>query len=352
MKIKKLLSIFLAVIMVFSTSVAAFAAEEERTVIDSGICGLQGDNLKWKLFDDGELVISGEGEMDWYVPIEGEKLAPWNAYYDKIKIITLEEGVTSIGKDAFRTPVDENGNYEMAKYYRINLPVSLEYFESYPNTFDECRPSGNLVAFCYKGSEKQWKKVKPKGFKYTYNEETGETYRTLVKEGFGGGDGMSASSPVKENRILYLNGKEPTPFCRIRPDKQVNENPQGFTITLNADYYMGDIENAKLEWSMILSDGKVEPIANEEGVDATVNISEITQRMGKVAVEIVTEEGKILASDKSDVFKFAPESEEDVSPIEMFFAYIAGFFYEIYLLFGFGINIFLAMIMMPFQYFQ
>ncbi len=97
MKLKKLLSIVLAVIMVLGVCpVMNVFAAEERTVIDSGICGLQGDNLAWTLYDDGELVISGEGEMDWYVPFNGEKLAPWNDYYDKIKVITLEEGVTSI----------------------------------------------------------------------------------------------------------------------------------------------------------------------------------------------------------------------------------------------------------------
>lgn len=338
MKFKKLLSVFLAVIMVLGVCpVMNVFAAEERNVIDSGICGLQGDNLTWKLFDDGELVISGEGEMDWYVPFNGEKLTPWNDYYDKIKVITLEEGVTSIGKDAFRTPVDAEGNYKFATYHRINLPVSLEYFESYPNTFDECRPSGNLVAFCYKGNEKQWQKVKPKGFKYTYNEETGETYRTLVKEGFGGGDGMSASSPVKENRILYLNGKEPTPFCRIRADKQVSENSQIFTIALNADYYIGDTENVKLEWSLKLSDGKINPIANEEGIDSAVNISGITQRMGAVTVEIVTEEGKTLASDS--MVDFSPMTKEQATVFDMIFSAIGGFFYEIFLAFGFAINI-------------
>ncbi len=338
MKFKKVLSVFLAVIFIFGTctTVNAFASEE-RNVLASGICGLQGDNLKWTLYDDGELVISGEGEMDWYVPFNGEKLAPWNDYYDKIKVITLEEGVTSIGKDAFRTPVDADGNYKFAAYHRINLPVSLEYFESYPNTFDECRPAGNLVAFCYKGNEKQWQKVKPKGFKYTYNEETGETYRTLVKEGFGGGDGMSASSPVKENRILYLNGKEPTPFCRIRADKQVSENSQIFTIALNADYYIGDSENVKLEWSLKLSDGKIDPIANEEGIDSAVNISGITKRMGAVTLKLVTEKGKTVASDS--MVDFSPMTKEQATVFDMIFSAIGGFFYEIYLAFGFAINI-------------
>ena len=46
MKLKKLLSIILAVIMVLGVCpVMNVFSAEERNVIDSGICGLQGDNL-------------------------------------------------------------------------------------------------------------------------------------------------------------------------------------------------------------------------------------------------------------------------------------------------------------------
>lgn len=125
--IKKFLSIILATITLLSTCSAtmwAFAADEETSVVNSGFCGLNGDNLKWTLYSDGELVISGTGEMDWY-NINGDKntkkLAPWTNYYDNIAVITIEEGVTSIGNDAF---VGDN-----IQYHKINIPKSLEYFE-------------------------------------------------------------------------------------------------------------------------------------------------------------------------------------------------------------------------------
>ena len=117
-KFKNFLSVILCTVLLFTTASVAFAAEEGRVVVDSGYCGAQGENLTWTLYDDGELVISGEGEMDWYfVDYEWGKLEilpPWYEYLSVIDVITVEEGVISIGNDAF------SGEY--AGYYRINLP--------------------------------------------------------------------------------------------------------------------------------------------------------------------------------------------------------------------------------------
>ena len=33
-------------------------------VVESGVCGAEGDNLTWTLDDEGTLTISGEGEME------------------------------------------------------------------------------------------------------------------------------------------------------------------------------------------------------------------------------------------------------------------------------------------------
>ena len=65
-------------------------ANIQPILIASGICG---DNVTWKLTDNGKLVIEGAGEM-----ID----APWSEYKEYIKEITIKEGVTSICNDAFR----------------------------------------------------------------------------------------------------------------------------------------------------------------------------------------------------------------------------------------------------------
>ena len=63
------------------------------------IFGGCGDGLSWLLYDDGALVIDGEGEMwDWsYLsPV------PWEPYLDSIRTVTVKEGVLSVGSEAFR----------------------------------------------------------------------------------------------------------------------------------------------------------------------------------------------------------------------------------------------------------
>lgn len=66
--------------------------------IDSGFCGINGENLKWTLSDNYTLTISGEGDMaNW----EHFRLTPWFGYKEKITKLSIENNVTSIGDDAF-----------------------------------------------------------------------------------------------------------------------------------------------------------------------------------------------------------------------------------------------------------
>ncbi len=68
-----------------------------KTLLASGYCGAQGDNLTWTLYDDGSLVISGTGEMENY--LLGSN--PWWNYLDSILTVTVEPGVTGIGREGF-----------------------------------------------------------------------------------------------------------------------------------------------------------------------------------------------------------------------------------------------------------
>ena len=63
--------------------------------IVNGTCG---DNLTWTLNTDNRtLIISGTGEMADY----DYGSAPWSDYKFYIKYVTLPDGLTSIGEDAF-----------------------------------------------------------------------------------------------------------------------------------------------------------------------------------------------------------------------------------------------------------
>ena len=76
-------------------SLGVNAADE----VASGTCGPM---LSWSLDSEGLLTISGEGEMnDWEygkTPLVG---TPWDSYVQSITSVTIEDGVTSIGNQAF-----------------------------------------------------------------------------------------------------------------------------------------------------------------------------------------------------------------------------------------------------------
>jgi hypothetical protein len=78
---KKLFTFFLALV----ASVGIASAQ-------SGTCG---NNLTWTL-SNGTLTISGTGAMADY-----NYNAPWYVYYSAIKTILINDGVTSIGDNAF-----------------------------------------------------------------------------------------------------------------------------------------------------------------------------------------------------------------------------------------------------------
>ena len=80
----------LLIIIAFSFTNNEVHAQEN---IKSGECG---DNLTWELTPNGELIISGSGEMYDY-----EEDAPWCDYLYYIEKIIIKEGVTSIGEAAF-----------------------------------------------------------------------------------------------------------------------------------------------------------------------------------------------------------------------------------------------------------
>ena len=71
-----------------------------RKVAQSGQCG---NNVFYKLYRDGELYIYGTGDMYDYMYASYGGQAPWMkyTYYRNITTVTIDNGVTSIGRDAF-----------------------------------------------------------------------------------------------------------------------------------------------------------------------------------------------------------------------------------------------------------
>ena len=74
---------------------AAAQGGDEPMVIASGQCG---DNAYWDLYSTGLLDIHGSGNMYDF----GSYLPPgWAAFYEQIRTITIQNGITSIGNGAF-----------------------------------------------------------------------------------------------------------------------------------------------------------------------------------------------------------------------------------------------------------
>jgi len=97
-------------------------------IVDSGFCGGEGDgtNLTWTLDSDGTLTISGTGKMMDYVPWDND--TPWHDNCTSITLVTMESGMTSIGKYAF---------YDCSGLTSVTIPDSVTSIESW--AFYDCR---------------------------------------------------------------------------------------------------------------------------------------------------------------------------------------------------------------------
>ena len=82
-----------AYLQVPTTMAESYSSLSIATVTASGSCG---ENLTWVLTDEGELTILGTGAMTDYE----SHSAPWFSYKDDIKTVTINPGVTTIGKYA------------------------------------------------------------------------------------------------------------------------------------------------------------------------------------------------------------------------------------------------------------
>lgn len=78
--------------------VILYAVWDYIGVVDSGVCGADGENLTWVLYGNGNMVISGLGAMEEVYSFYEVSWYEWNS---DIKKVVIENGVTSIGNVAF-----------------------------------------------------------------------------------------------------------------------------------------------------------------------------------------------------------------------------------------------------------
>jgi len=78
------------------------AETQDASIVASGTCGAEGDNLTWTLDDAGTLTISGEGAMKNY-SLDSSPFfpAPWYNARTSILSVVIEYGITNIGDSSF-----------------------------------------------------------------------------------------------------------------------------------------------------------------------------------------------------------------------------------------------------------
>ncbi len=132
-------------------------AQEEIPALTE-ISGTCGENLTWTLTNEGVLTISGEGAMYNFtiivdllplgvVPMSEKTAnpAPWSDYTTLIAKVVVEDGVTSIGDNAFAT---------CENLKEIEIPETVTAIGDH--VFEGCEA---LETVTYTGSEEQWAEI-------------------------------------------------------------------------------------------------------------------------------------------------------------------------------------------------
>ena len=118
-----LLTLLLAVSLVPGTAFAVY-------VVDSGRCG---EHLRWSLDSDGELTITGTGEMFNYAFDIHIDSVPWYAKRESVKKVVIESGATSIGDWVF---------YDCNNLASVEIPNSVTSIGDY--AFSKCWRQKNI----------------------------------------------------------------------------------------------------------------------------------------------------------------------------------------------------------------
>ncbi|MBO7253208.1 MAG: leucine-rich repeat protein, partial [Oscillospiraceae bacterium] len=101
--------------------------------------GTWGDNITWKLTDDGVLTFSGTGAIISYSELPDDSMVseywyPWRAYALAVETVVVEEGITSIPLNAFNS---------MHVLKKVVLPDSLQNLGD--QAFINCKQLKNVT---------------------------------------------------------------------------------------------------------------------------------------------------------------------------------------------------------------
>ena len=202
--------------------------------VNSGTCG---DNLTWTL-DHEVLSISGTGKMYDYNCRDWETDAPWFEYNSQIKSVTVADGVTGIGKNAFLM---------CRNLSQISLPDGIEYIGE--SAFEHTEFSYDM---------KNWED----GSLYIGNyliEYRGEMPSCIIKDGT---ECLAELSLYKQSydyivvpaSVKYI-GNSAFYGCEISTVYYAGTEEQWGCISIGSENEA--LENAKIEYKTITNDGNL-----------------------------------------------------------------------------------------------
>ena len=201
-----------------------------------------GTKIVWT-YKDGVLTIGGSGEMDEYKGFLSSR--PWQTYLSEIKTVVIEDGVTSIGGNAFDkctslrnvtignsvTSIGNNAFSRCSSLTSINIPdgvasigdIAFYDCSSLTNitipdsvtsigecAFDDCSKLANVH---YSGDSESWKKIKISNYNHAltnafihYNSTGTKIVWTMVWTTEGGVLTISGSGEMDEYKG-FLNSR-------------------------------------------------------------------------------------------------------------------------------------------------
>lgn len=148
-----------------------FSVEPIVNIIASGICG---NNLTWRLTEEGELIIEGIGSMFDYPSLQN---VPWYDYAESIQSVVVKEGVNSIGSRAFAccenlasvsipegvVSIGERAYMDCSGLTSVRIPTSVTKIGMY--AFSGC----DKITDFYIGNIEWWLDYGVKGFTHEGN---------------------------------------------------------------------------------------------------------------------------------------------------------------------------------------
>ena len=247
---KKILSLILALIIAITTLNGITVSASD--VVDSGSCG---EGVNWTLYDDGLLIISGEGEIC--------RDCGFMLYPEYIEKCDIKEGITAINEGAF------DGCYLMTE---ITVPVTVLRIDK--GAFENC----GLTYIYYQGTEDEWNEV------FVNEDLSGITVNfTTEKEGF------SISGTVK----CYGDETKPVTVELIKDGKLVTNRK--LTGNLNNYSFDGLTEG---DYEIIVYKTKEFDTTHcRRWYDVYVYDKDVTQNLEILLIGDVTGDGEINNAD-------------------------------------------------------